>query len=880
MGNNQLKLSGGLRLGNAASDLTPASAGLVYFNTSLNTLRLYDGSSWVSVAGVNNEFADNVFRVYDEVDNTKKIALNAGNISTGTVRTLTMPDADVDLGALTNSNISASAAIAYSKLNLASSIVNADISASAAIAYSKLNLASSIVNADISASAAIAYSKLSLSNSIVDADINASAAIAYSKLNLSASIVNADIAATAAIARNKLASGSAHRLVINDASGVMTDAAAITAARALISDANGIPTHSAVTSTELGYVSGVTSSIQTQLNAKANDADVIKKDGSVAFTADQSMGGFKLTNLGAPSTGTDAANKQYVDNVAQGLKPKQAVRVATTANVASLSGLLTIDGITVSSGDRVLVKNQTAQENNGIYVAAAGSWSRSSDFDSLTPIDEINGAYVAVQEGTANAGKIFIQQGTVSSLGVDPIVFVFFNSSATLVGGDGITISGNNVSVDQDGEGLAFNLGGQLSLELDGSTLSKSATGVKVADGGITATQLATSVAGSGLAGGGGSALSVNVDGQGLEIVADQLTLELDGSTLSKSGSGLKVASGGITNTEVSASAAIAYSKLALTNSIVNADVSATAAIAYSKLALSNSIVDADINSSAAIAYSKLNLASSIVNADISASAAIAYSKLNLASSIVNADISASAAIAYSKLNLASSIVNADISASAAISLSKLATLTANRALVSDGSGVISASSVTNTELGYLSGVTSAIQTQLDGKVSGPASSTDEAIARFDGTTGKLLQSTSNATLSDSGSLAIADVLKRGDGNLTDFVEEEYLHNLSLTASTTAVLSNLTFDSKLVKALQIDYMAKNGNGRRTGKLMIVCDNAGGAAASNVYIFDSSTETTEINLSWSAAINGDNVEVSYTTSTGTYSVNMDVKRLKP
>lgn len=877
MGNNQLKLSGGLRLGNAAADLTPATAGLVYFNTTSNLLRLYDGSSWVSLAVASNEFNDNVFRIRDSGDTTKKLAFQVDQVAAATTRTITMPDADVDLGNLTNSNISASAAIAYSKLNLSNSIVNADINSSAAIAYSKLALSNSIVNADINASAAIAYSKLSLTNSIVNADISSSAAIAYSKLDLAASIVNADIASGAAIARSKLASGSANRLVINDGSGVMADAAAITAARALISDANGIPTHSSVTSTELGYVSGVTSAIQTQLNAKANDADVIKKDGSVAFTGDQSMGGNQLTNVGAPSASTDAATKGYVDSVAEGLKPKAAARLASTGNL-SLSGLSAIDGVTPVANDRILVKDQTDAEDNGIYVAAAGAWSRSSDFDSLSPIDEINGAMVAVQEGTTNAGKVFVQTGTVTTLGTDPINFVFFNSSASLVGGDGITVSGSNISVDHDGEGLQF-VATQLALELDGSTLSKSSSGLKVADGGITGTQLAASVAGSGLSGGAGSALSVNVDGQGLEISADQLTLELDGSTLSKSASGLKVASGGITNTEVNASAGIVYSKLSLTNSIVNADIAAAAAIAYSKLALSNSIVNADINASAAIAYSKLNLSASIVNADIAAGAAIAYSKLDLAGSIVNADINASAAIAYSKLNLSASIVNADIASGAAIALNKLAALTASRALVSDGSGVISVSSVTSTELGYLSGVTSAIQTQLDAKVTGPASATDEGLARFDGTTGKLIQNSANATLSDSGSLTVADVFKRGDSSLSNVVEEEYVHSASLTASTTAVLSALTYDSKAFKGLTIDYVARNGNNVRSGRLILANDNALAAASSSVSIFDSSTETAEINLSFSAALNGDNVEVSYTTSSGTYSISLDVKRLK-
>ena len=154
--------------------------------------------------------------------------------------------------------------------------------------------------------------------------------------------------------------------------------------------------------------------------------------------------------------------------------------------------------------------------------------------------------------------------------------------------------------------------------------------------------------------------------------VAD-ITAGSDGQALVRSGTSLVFAL--IANANVSASAAIAYSKLSLTGSIVNADISASAAIAYSKLNLALSIVNGDISTSAAIAYSKLTLTGSIVNADVNASAAIAYSKLNLSGSIVNADINASAAIAYSKLNLSGSIVNADISSSAAIANSKLATM-------------------------------------------------------------------------------------------------------------------------------------------------------------------------------------------------------------
>ncbi len=97
---------------------------------------------------------------------------NAARLAKGASDTLLVAGAStVAYAKLVNANVDAAAAIAYSKLNLATSIVNADISGSAAIAYSKLNLATSIVNADINGSAAIAYSKLNLANSLVAGDL-------------------------------------------------------------------------------------------------------------------------------------------------------------------------------------------------------------------------------------------------------------------------------------------------------------------------------------------------------------------------------------------------------------------------------------------------------------------------------------------------------------------------------------------------------------------------------------------------------------------------------------------------------------------------------------------------------------------------------------
>lgn len=147
------------------------------------------------------------------------------------------------------------------------------------------------------------------------------------------------------------------------------------------------------------------------------------------------------------------------------------------------------------------------------------------------------------------------------------------------------------------------------------------------------------------------------------------------------------------------------------------------------------------------------NTITNIVNADVKAAAGIVYSKLSLTDSILNADVNSAAAIAYSKLNLSGSILNADVNASAAIAQSKMAALTASRAMATDASGFASATSVTDTELGYVSGVTSAIQTQIDGKATKESSSTDQAIVRFDGTGGALDDSL--VTISDAGLLTM-----------------------------------------------------------------------------------------------------------------------------
>src|SRR5439155_16102584 len=106
----------------------------------------------------------------------------------------------------------------------------------------------------------------------------------------------------------------------------------------------------------------------------------------------------RIINLGDPQSPTDAATKQYIDNLIRGLDWKASVKVATTANI-SLTGVQTIDGVLLAAGDRVLVKTQTDATQNGVYVVATGAWSRAADFDGSNG-DVTASAAMTVEQGS------------------------------------------------------------------------------------------------------------------------------------------------------------------------------------------------------------------------------------------------------------------------------------------------------------------------------------------------------------------------------------------------------------------------------------------------------------------------------------------------
>ena len=379
----------------------------------------------------------------------------------------------------------------------------------------------------------------------------------------------------------------------------------------------------AIDSSSLFGSSVVTSSVL------ANDSVVSAKiaDGAIDSTAYLAnsvvtaakidlTGSFDFTSgaisVPTPTSDNHAVTKAYADAQAQGVHWKESCIAATTANIDLSSAPSAVDGVTLSSGDRVLVKDQTDATANGIYsfAGAGNAMSRTDDADTAAKLE---GAAVFIRQGSTNSDQGYQVVTDDITLGSTNIVISQFTGLASITAGDGLQKSGSTLSVDLSsnsglqitsgeleinaGNGLEL-ISGAAKVKLNGSTLSLSASGLsvgtitsselgansvtsnaiangsidssayfaagvvdatalasnavtsvklasasvstaKVQDAAINESKLASSVAGDGLAGGAGSALSVNVDDSTIEINTDSLRLKDGGITNAKLGSSI-----------------------------------------------------------------------------------------------------------------------------------------------------------------------------------------------------------------------------------------------------------------------------------------------------------------------------------------------------
>ena len=208
-----------------------------------------------------------------------------------------------------------------------------------------------------------------------------------------------------------------------------------------ISDLSGLQTAlDGKASTSHSHAISDVTGLQTALDLKATLA-------SPTFTGS--------VTVPTPSATTDAATKGYVDSVALGLDFKQSVVCASTANVDIASALEngdTIDGVTLATGNRVLLKNQTSALENGIYVVvASGAASRSTDADTSGEVTK--GLFAYVESGTANGGTAWVVT-SAGALDTDAVTFTQFGGGASYSAGSGLTLTGTVFALDNHSAAL------------------------------------------------------------------------------------------------------------------------------------------------------------------------------------------------------------------------------------------------------------------------------------------------------------------------------------------------------------------------------------------------------------------------------------------
>jgi hypothetical protein len=430
---------------------------------------------------------------------------------TGTVTATMLASDSVTTAKITDANVTA-AKLATDSVETAK-IVNAAVTAAklAADSVETAKIVDSNVTAAKLASDSVTTAKI-LDANVTDAKL---AANSVTNAKIADAAVDTAELANSAVTAAKLATDAVETLKIKDAN--------VTAAK-LASDSveTGKIVNSAVTEAKIadGAVTSAKILDGTIVNGDINASAAIDQSKISGLTTDLgnklalaggtmtgaiAMGTNKITGLGTPTDGTDAATKSYVDTTVQGIDWKASVKAATTANVTLASDLEngdTLDGVTLATGDRVLVKDQSTGSQNGIYVVkASGAPDRSTDADEGAEVTA-NFA-VFVEQGTVNAdsGFTLTNNGAVT-IGTTALAFTQFTGLGQIIAGTGLDKTGNTLDIDStvttnDGTQTLTNktINGS-SNTITNVSLTTGVTGtLPVANGGTGITSLGTGIA-------------------------------------------------------------------------------------------------------------------------------------------------------------------------------------------------------------------------------------------------------------------------------------------------------------------------------------------------------------------------------------------------
>ena len=289
----------------------------------------------------------------------------------------------------------------------------------------------------------------------------------------------------------------------------------------------------------------VSDDIPSLAHTKISDFDAgvrtNRLDQLTAPTSAVSLNSQKITGLADPTADTDAANKGYVDGVAQGLDVKDSVVATTTANGTLSSAFAngqSIDGVTLQTGDRILIKNQTTASQNGIYnVNASGAPSRTTD---MATGANAAGAFVFVEQGTINAENGFTCTSDTGSavVGTNNLTFAQFSGAGQVIAGDGLDKSGNTLSVDLKANGGLVIESTEIAVKLDASSITGT---LAIGDGGTGATSATAALTNLGFSNYGKTLID------DADAAAARTTLGL-GSIATQAANSVAITGGSITN--------------------------------------------------------------------------------------------------------------------------------------------------------------------------------------------------------------------------------------------------------------------------------------------------------------------------------------------